>query len=90
VIKLFHVPLAKVPLGPCSRGQRITTVSTYVGSVENDRWDDVFPVPVLCATKNEATVRRSLESVARENWQHLQDAIKRIPRPFQPGLTFLE
>lgn len=89
-IKILQVPLKATPAGPCSRGQRITAVCTYGGSLNNDRWDDIYPVPALCATKNQATLRRSLESVPKEQWQNLQDGLKQIPRPFQPGLTFLE
>jgi Protein of unknown function (DUF3239) len=87
-LKVTHVPLARSPSKPFREYQRITTVCTFRGPIEALEWEDVIPIPVVCATKDSIAIQRSLQTLSAEKWTELEAAVETLASR-QPGLYSL-
>lgn len=93
----FHpaVRILSVPLDRCTGGRppaktRLAAVSLYGGNNHPDRWTVLLPILVACVTPSLKTIRRTLKQIPSENWQALKSGLRQVPRPFEPGLYFIE
>jgi len=88
-IKIIRVPLSKSPLGPFKAKDRLTVVCTFMGDDDSEAWDDVSPIPTVCATKSEATVERSLGTISDEHWKMVEEDLRDLPNKKRPRLQFI-
>lgn len=87
-LKVTRVPLARSPAKPFKKHQRITTVCTFRGPIEASEWEDVIPIPVVCATRDSKAIQRSLQTISDEKWTELEAAVGALAAR-QPGLYSL-
>ena len=88
-IKIMQIPLKRSGYQP-TEDVRLTTVSTYYGEGASGNWDDLRPIPVICATTDKKQIVRSLLSVPANEWEALKAGLQKVPKPYRVGLFFLE
>lgn len=88
-IKILRAPVFRGPLGrTLQNNSRLSVVCTFRGSPDNGRWDDVKPIPVVCATRNPAVIQRSLTSIPESQWEQFTNDLQSIEQT-SSGLYFL-
>ena len=72
--------VARVPGTVREVGERIPSVAvTATRSVQHkDRWDEINPMPIGWATKNQNVVRDAEAAIAPQQWKMLADNLDRI------------
>jgi len=91
-IKVMRAPLHRSGRGSFATGERISTVALYEGNSYDGpplHWSNFFPTPVVCATRDEAEIQRSLASVDEIEWRLLEDNLEQLPTPYQKVVRFL-
>lgn len=88
-IKITTVPLKNAHGAPFKKGQRLTTVCTFYGPMESTQWEDVLPMPVVCATNDDKAIERSLSSIPEAGWRQLENAVANLKDDYSPRLIFL-
>ncbi|MFM2432212.1 MAG: hypothetical protein RLZZ511_3426 [Cyanobacteriota bacterium] len=91
VIKILEQPLHKLLGGVPPVGTRLVTVSLYrVGAEKLPHWIDFNPIVVNCVTDAQGDIDRIFRSIRLEDWQDLQDGLRRVEKHNQPGLYFVD
>ena len=90
VIKVLHHPLSLMSSVDPRVGTRLATIATYRGDDEERHWRDFHPHAVNCVTTDGSEIRRVLQSIPAEDWDSLQRGLQQVPRPFKPGLYFVD
>jgi hypothetical protein len=85
-IKVVRQPLQRMTGGPPALDTRLATVATYFGSDKASHWDDFFPEVVNCLTMDAKVVARVLATILDDEWEKLDEGLKKVPTPYQPGL----
>jgi len=88
-IKVGRQPLQRMTGGPPALDTRLATVATYFGSDKASHWDDFFPEVVNCLTTDAKVVARTLATILDDEWEQLDEGLKKVPRPYKPGLCKL-
>jgi hypothetical protein len=89
VIKIQSEPrgrMVRMTGGPPEVGARLATVAIYWGSRDADHWANFFPDVINCLTTDAEVIERVQGTIDEENWQELDEGLKRIPQPYKPGL----
>ncbi len=86
VIKILPHPLHRMRSRPVSCGTRLATVALYSGAGTSGVWEDFDPVAVNCATDDESTIERTLQSIPAQEWLDLEYGLEQLPKPYKPGL----
>lgn len=90
-VKLFRANLSQIAGAAPEYGKRVATVSTYRMNADGiPHWRDVTPYPAEYATNNEKAIQRLMQTFTEDDWAHLEEMLKRVPQPFQPGLYMLD
>ena len=84
ITKKFSSILGKQP----AVGAMFPTVSVYQQSMDESlpHWEDFDPRPVEFVTSDQKAIQRVLGQLSKEDWRELKVMLKKVPRPFQPGL----
>jgi hypothetical protein len=85
-VKVRREPAKRFPGDALKVGRPVVCVSRYDGASGDRCWSNFHPRPVQCATASEAEVKRLLKEVPASQWEALQAAIRRLPKPLRPGL----
>lgn len=86
VIQIQYEPLNMLTTGPVELGQKLAGIAFYVGLDEElDHWSGFSPRISACATRDEAVIRRNLNSISERDWQQLDEAIGQFSDYFEPG-----
>jgi Protein of unknown function (DUF3239) len=86
MIKIRPHPLKRMTGGRPPVGTRLATIAGYQGSKRKDRWEDVHPVAVNCATADPDQIKRALSRIGEREWRALDEGLRQIPEPYRPGL----
>lgn len=88
VVKVLKHPFGRMYDGPYEEGDSIAAIAVYQPSNDEEQphWDDFYPIAVQCATTDSDEVDRIYESLDEESWATLDNALKQVPQPFEPGL----
>lgn len=89
-VKIVRHPLKRMSGEPVKKGTRLATISHYNGNGENECWDNFYPTVVNCVTTNLFLVARAKRRVGRDDWQHLREYLRDVPKPFRPGIYFFD
>jgi hypothetical protein len=91
VIKILKVNMKTADGKPLEIGSRVPTIAVYQIPKEKTagHWGDFLPLPAEYATNDSAVLRRLLASFPKEQYEFLQQALKWIEQPLQPGLYAL-
>lgn len=90
VIKVLHHPLLMMLNQRRSKGTLVPTVAVYRGDENSPHWSDFFPIAVDCVTFGREPVDRILRQIDPEDWDQLRGGLEQVPRPFRPGLYFVD
>lgn len=85
-IKVLHTPIHRSGV-PLQDDQRLAVVCTFLGVSTNPHWDDVKPVPVICATRNREAIERTLASIPEVRWAEFAKDLAHLENP-TPGAHF--
>jgi hypothetical protein len=88
-VKIHREPRRRFTDAAAKLGSPVASIARYYGYpglklIKN--WVDFHPMPVQCATANEAEPARVLREISASRWAELQAALPRLPQPFRPGL----
>jgi hypothetical protein len=86
VVKIQREPAKRFANSSGKYGKRVVSVSRYEGIAATTSWLNFYPRAVQCATDDPAEIQRLLGEIEPERWELLQQCVKKLPRPFQPGL----
>lgn len=89
-IRILNLPIKNATGCTLEAGARLPVVCTYEGPMEADKWDNVKPIPVGCATQKEEVVARKLKSIPDTEWTALDKGLATISKPHNSGLFFLQ
>lgn len=86
--KRFSSVMGKTP----QVGSMFPSVSTYEESMDESKphWETFHPVPVECATGDPTSINKAVKKFSKKDWQELKLFLKKVPRPFKPGLYHLK
>jgi hypothetical protein len=90
VVKLLPHPLKRMAGGRPPVGTRLATIAGYRRGKQEDRWADVAPVAVNCATADRMQIERALARIEARRWEALDTALREVPRPYRPGIYSVE
>lgn len=88
-------PAVKIKREPAKRfagdsgkyGKRVVSIARYDGnSATALHWSNFAPRAVQCATDDAGEIQRLVREIPAEQWAALQAGVKKLPRPFKPGL----
>ena len=81
--KKFTTVLGKKP----DLGARFPAVALY-GMMHEDipYWEEFDPRPLEFATSDQKTIHGVASRISRDDWKELDEMLRKVPRPFQPGL----
>jgi len=87
-IKIRREPANRFPGDSGKYGKRVATIARYDGTPTGHTlcWTNFHPRPVQCVTDDPAEIQRLLREIKPQQWTELQQGVKRLPRPFRPGL----
>ena len=86
-VKILATPLRRSGMKSLKKGQRMPFVALYEdGNPTGPSWTDFHPLPVPCLTPVRATWKRVAASIPPEDWEELQEALRRLQRPLRVGL----
>ncbi len=85
-VRVRREPRRRFPAEMRTAGRRLVTIARYQGDIEAETWNDFTPLPVQCATGDEAEVRRLVNEISTERWQELEKAVRLLPKPYKPGV----
>ena len=90
-IKIVKTKITSAKGKPVKVGTCIPTVSQYLDSAGRDamHWGDFEPEPAAYATNDEDSINRLASTFDKEQLVVLSESLKKIPRPFEPGLYTL-
>lgn len=86
VVKIIRQDVPDLPKRPVKVGRKVATVAVYKPTADDiPHWAGFEPRPVECTTGNLSQIKRSLQSVAAEDWEELKQALRHVPKPYTPG-----
>lgn len=87
VVKIEWHPIHKMSTGAAAKGQKVTTVAFYESMEDElEHWTNFTPRLSACATTDRRIIQKQLKSIDNEDWDHLNNALKQVPRPLAAGL----
>ncbi len=92
VVKILKIPRQCIEDGELKKGSRLATVAFYFDKPKKPKphWVDFKPYPVLCGTSDTRTLTRTFRSIPDVEWQLLETTLPKVPKPYQPGLYFID
>lgn len=88
--------LVVVPLARASQeyhdDDRLPVACMYNTTPENkdrSRWGAIDVIPIACATSNERAIRKALRSIAAEDWDALELALRKLKDEDEPGNFYI-
>jgi hypothetical protein len=87
-VKIRREPAKLFPGDSGKFGRRTVTIVRYDGtpSAHVRCWTNFHPRPLQSATDDLGELQRLLHEIKPQQWMQLQEGVKRLPRPFKPGL----
>ena len=85
-IKIQREPAKRFDGESARYGKRVVSIARYGGNQSAPSWANFFPRAVQCATGDSGEIQRLVHEIEPEKWAQLQLGVKRLPRPFRPGL----
>ncbi|MEM7558753.1 MAG: DUF3239 domain-containing protein, partial [Planctomycetota bacterium] len=89
-IRILSLPIKKATGCSLQAGSKLPVVCVYEGPMEAEKWENVKPVPVGCATQKQEVVSQKLQSIPVNEWTALEQGLATLPKPYKPGLYFLQ
>ncbi|UUO06616.1 DUF3239 domain-containing protein [Blastopirellula sp. J2-11] len=92
VIKIMSHYLRELDGVPVKLGQKVVAAAFYTQDFSGEerdgpkRWGDFEPLPIQYGSGDPAALRHVMSQVSKNTWRQLQEGVKQIPRPFQPGI----
>lgn len=90
VLKILPHPLQRIPGGRPPLSSRVATIAVYRRGARRDRWADIRPVAVNCATTDPRQIEQALARIAPAEWEALAAALQQVPTPYRPGIYELQ
>ncbi len=86
-LKVISYPKKTLNGRPLKQGSRHACATLYSGESERgNHWEDCDPIPLECGTWNRARISAHIQKVTNDEWQELDERVKRLARPYKPGL----
>jgi hypothetical protein len=89
VIFIKNAPLKKCAGGYPEPKTRLATILLY-GEPDGRRFTILMPMLVDCGTRSSVAIERNFESIPEEHWRALFHGLRQVPRPFEPGLYWVD
>ena len=88
VMGLGVEPITGKPYKPTTQGKNERFHQTLFRYLDKQplAWSNSSPRAVQCATDDVGEIQRLVREIRPEQWAALQAGVKRLPRPFKPGL----
>lgn len=88
VVKIIEATFKQIDGAAITTGTRVPTVALYQPDANNalPRWEDFFPVPVICATGDMRMVQAKAAELPESEWEELRRWVATLPKPPRPGL----
>lgn len=75
---LIRVKIFPIPKKYRTKGQRLVVAGTFQNTHKYNHWNFYSPWPVVCATKNETTIKESYNRIPNLEWNKLEAEIKKF------------
>jgi hypothetical protein len=92
-VKIHREPRRRFTDAAAKLGSPVASIARYEGypavwreALKLEHWTDFNPLPVQCATADEAEAARVMREISPSRWAELQAALRQLPEPFRPGL----
>jgi hypothetical protein len=82
VVKVVRQPLGRMHGGPPAVGDLLTTVVSFRAAPRGaEYWADLSAVPAACLTRNSEALGQLADSIPKQQWIRLKNALAKIKRP---------